>query len=110
MLFFIIFKVIAIFNCFRFKTFEVSLRDITELVERWDRTIGAPRPTTSPHHEGDDHHTHPHSGRKGKKEKGDKHVKHEVQEVAKVEKEVNLLPSLLAFSNLISCDLYMREH
>ena len=59
-------------SSFRFKTFEVSLKDITELVERWDRTIGAPRLPTNLGHESDEQHP-PHSGRKGKKEKGDKH-------------------------------------
>lgn len=72
----------------RFKTFDVSLKDITDLVERWDRTIGAPRPPANIGHDGEDaHHTHPQSGRRGKKDKGgdktdrgDKHSKHDSQD------------------------------
>lgn len=56
----------------------MTLKDISELVDRWDRTIGAPRPPAHLGHDGDDtHHSHPQSGRRGKKDKGDKHGKHD---------------------------------
>lgn len=74
----------------RFKTFEVSYKEIMEVVERWDRTIGAIRPPATPNHEADEQHSHPQSGKKGKRDKGDKH-KHEVadKEPIKQEKEVS---------------------
>lgn len=77
----------------RFKTFEVSLKDIAELVDTWDRTIGASRPPPTPNHDGDDaHHAHPQSGKKGRKDH--KHQKHDPaaaaaeKEQAKADKEV----------------------
>lgn len=76
----------------RFKTFEVSLKEITDLVDRWDRTIGAPRPPVTPNHDADDHHGHPQSGRKGKKDKGDKHKQHEQAEKEAKEKEKEVCP------------------
>jgi len=56
-------------------------------VARWDRTIGAPRPSTTPTHEEDHHTGHPTSGKKGKK---DRH-KHEpiVEKESPKEKEVS---------------------
>ena len=63
------------------------MKEITDLVERWDRTIGAPRPAVNSGADGDDlHHSHPQSGKKGKKALADKH-KHEEKEAAKAEKE-----------------------
>ncbi|XP_053402100.1 hydrocephalus-inducing protein homolog isoform X11 [Mercenaria mercenaria] len=52
----------------RFRTFEVSQKEITELVEYWDRlTLGLKRPRTpSERSDEDGQHQHPPSGKKGK--------------------------------------------
>lgn len=72
----------------RFKTFEFTLKDVTEIVDRWDRTVAAVRPPPTPT-EGADaeghHGVHLPSGKKGKgakeKEKADKE-KHKEQHAA----------------------------
>lgn len=60
-----------------------------ELVERWDRTIGAIRPPATPNHDGEEQHSHPQSGKKGKRDKGDKH-KHDAADKEPTKQEVSV--------------------
>lgn len=72
------------------------------MVERWDRTIGAPRGPTNASGDGDDgHHGHPTSGKKTKKDK-DKHKHEEQAKAADKEKEVG--HSYLMIFKLCYCE------
>ena len=76
----------------RFRTYEVSLKEITDLVDNWERSTGCVRPPTPVEGQGegqdDPAHAHPPSGRKGKK--GADKAKEDKKSQAQKEKEVRV--------------------